>query len=1020
MPEVDSGRSPASLDLAIAWLGRRIAEIAAAPPTGAAPETGDPVGTAVRPAAGQASAPSHGTATGAATATGHPTATAHPTATGRATPPGHGIGAAPGHGTGTSPGRPSPRPAVPSGAAAGAPPRSDLEAATAALEQLQAASEALARLTEATGEPAVAGTSAPAARPGATAAATPAASKASELAALPADAPVNAPPPVDAATATADGPRATPLLDEIGRDLTALAREGMLAPSIGRDTETARLVEALCRPTRPSAVLLGPEGIGKASIVEGLATRVVAGQVPAPLQDVRIVEVPISALVAGTQYRGQLEERLSQLVREASQPSLVLFIEGVDQLARAGRTEGGMGALEVLRGPLARGDLRLVGSAEAEAFRQASETSGLDELLTPIAVAELDRDATRPVLAALRDRLAKTSGVTVSDPALDVLLDFAEARILSRRFPDKAVDLLSEAIAAAIVAGRTTVADADAVAVTEAWSRRASATPTLDRLGRDLVGLARAGQLGPIVGREREIGALIGVLLRRTKRNPALIGPAGSGKTAIVEGLAIRIAGGDVPEALRDTRIHDIPLLGLAAAAETNPRVVEDLLQEARHPSVVVFFDEMHVLALPAVHDVAERLKPPLARGDIAVIGATTSEEYQQLIEPQGALARRFTIVPVEPMDAAAVRAVLVSVRSSLEHARHVTVDDAALDELVDLADRFLPNRAQPDKGVDLLEQSVTWAITHGRTSVDVAGAREAVAALVGMPLDPGAALAGLESELAARSLLDPAAHAALLGRLRVSLRGLDARRDQPDAVVLLPGTSAGSADALAALLASRLFGREGAVIDIDLAPMTEDSAISSLLGSAPGLVGSDRTLPLHTLRRSPWQVVLLRGIDACAVSIRDTVAAALTSGRFTDAMGRSIPLGAAIVLLTAPGLDASLPEAVLGAALGPQLLRACDAVAGGSGPTSGDRAAWVRGQLVAPLLERLTRAGYPATATDGLVTWIAGALPSDGTTSERWLDRAVTAPLLASLPAVPGPVVLDVDDAGPVLRPGS
>jgi len=149
-------------------------------------------------------------------------------------------------------------------------------------------------------------------------------------------------------------------------------------------------------------------------------------------------------------------------------------------------------------------------------------------------------------------------------------------------------------------------------------------------------------------------------------------------------------------------------------------------------------------------------------------------------------------------------------------------------------------------------------------------------------------------------------------------------------------------------------------------------------------------------------------------------VAAALASGRFTDAMGRSIPLGAAIVLLTAPGLDASLPEAVLGAALGPQLLRACDAVAGGSGPTSGDRAAWVRGQLVAPLLERLTRAGYPATATDGLVTWIAGALPSDGTTSERWLDRAVTAPLLASLPAVPGPVVLDVDDAGPVLRPGS
>ncbi|HYO44418.1 MAG TPA: AAA family ATPase [Candidatus Limnocylindrales bacterium] len=816
-----------------------------------------------------------------------------------------------------------------------------------------------------------------------------------------------------------DGSRpATPLLDELGRDLTALAGDGLLAPAIGRDAETDRLVEALCRPTRPSAVLLGPDGIGKASIVEGLAARIVAGQVPAPLRGARIVELPIAALVAGTQYRGQLEERLAQLVREASRPGVILFVEGVDQLARAGRTDGGMGALETMRGSWSRGELRVIGTAGTDEFRAAAEATGLDGLLTPIAVRELDLEATRAVLRSVRDRLVASSGVRVSDEALDGLIGFADAHIPNRRFPDKAVDLLSEAIAAAVVDGRTSVETDDAAAVTKAWAERASTTPTLDRLGRDLVGLARAGKLGPIVGRDREIEAMTGVLLRRTKRNPALVGPAGSGKTAIVEGLAIRIADGRVPDALRDVRLIDIPLLGLASAASSTPRVVEDLLAEARHPSVVLFFDELHVLALPAVHDVAERLKPPLARGDIAVIGATTSEEYQQLIEPLSALARRFTLVPVEAMDAGAVRAVLETVRSALARARGVTIADGVIDEVVDLSERYLPNRSQPDKGVDLLEQSVTWSLTHGRTEVDVEGAREAVAALVGMPLDPSAPLAGLEADLAARPLLAADAAAALIGRLRVSMHGLDARRELPDAVILLRGPAASAAEPLARRLAGALFGRETALIDLDLAPLTEDSAISTLLGSAPGLVGSDRTLPLHALRRSPWQVLLLRGIDACAASVRDTVASALAAGRFTDAMGRAIPLGAAIVVLTAPGLDDGVPEALLAAALGPALLAACDAVSGTSEPAPGDRDAWIRGDLLGPLAMRLARAGYPAEVDDTLVAWVAANLPLDGTAPERWLDRSVAAPLIAGLPPARGPLVLEAGDAGPRLRP--
>jgi ATP-dependent Clp protease ATP-binding subunit ClpC len=809
--------------------------------------------------------------------------------------------------------------------------------------------------------------------------------------------------------------RPTPLLDQLGRDLTALAGNGELPPSIGRDTEIARLIEALCRPTRASAVLLGPEGIGKASIVEGLAERIATGEVPAPLRDVRIIEVPATALVAGTQYRGQLEERVRQLVDEASQPGVILFFDGLAPLARAGRTDGGPGLLEAIHPALARGAIRVVGTAEADAFRSMDEEAGTGALFTAIPVAELDRDATRPVLAAVRDRLAETTGVTVTDAALDVLLAFADAKIGNRRFPDKAVDLLSEAIAAAIVAGRTTVEIAEAAAVTVAWTMRASSTPTLERLGRDLVALARDGKLGPIVGREREVDALIGVLLRRTKRNPALVGPAGSGKTAIVEGLAIRIAEGKVPAALVDAHVFDVPLLALAAAAETSRRVVEDLLTEARHPSVVLFFDEMHVLALPAVHDLAERLKPPLARGEIAVIGATTSEEYQQLVEPLSALARRFTIVPVEPMDAAAVRDVLVRVGQSLTRARGVTITDAALDELIDLADRFLPNRAQPDKGVDLLEQAVTWALTHDRSEVDPELSRDAVAALVGMPPDPAGPLATLDGLIRDGGLLDDPGAAALITRLGVALRGLDARREQPDAVLLLCGAAASGVDALADSIAASLFGRAGARIDIDLSGMTEDASISSLLGSSPGLVGSERTLPLHALRRTPWQVVVLRGIDRCAISIRDTISAALQAGRFSDAMGRGVPLGAAVVVLTAPSLDGDGSRPPLATVLGRELVDACDVIAGEEIRSTRSRESWALRTLLEPLAERITRSGYPATVAPALAAWVAVNAPDDAGQTLRWLDSSVTGALLASLPAERCPVRLDAGPDGPM-----
>ena len=571
-----------------------------------------------------------------------------------------------------------------------------------------------------------------------------------------------------------------------------------------------------------------------------------------------------------------------------------------------------------------------------------------------------------------------------------------------------------------------------AVAATERWAERSTSTPTLERFGRDLVARAAEGKLGPIVGRERETDAIMEVLLRRTKRNPLLLGRAGAGKTAIVEGLAIRISEGKVPEQLRDVHVYEVGLLSLASGIAADPALLADLLQECRHPSVIVFFDEIHLLASPQVSDLAESLKPALARGEIACIGATTSEEYQAYLEAETALARRFSEITIQPMDEATSRTVLVAVRDKLVKLRGIPVSDDALDEIVALADQFLPNRTFPDKGVDLVEQSVAYALARGRTEVDVPTAREAVAALLGMPLDPTGPLAAFEQTLRERALLDPAAVDALVGRLAVSMRGFDARKELPDAVVLLCGGAAASADALGAAVAETLFARPTARIEIDLSGLTDDSSISTLLGSAPGLIGSDRPLPLHELRRSPWQVVTFRGIDSCAMNIRETIAGALASGSFTDAMGRSIPLGAAIVLLTAPqidgsvvgpaGVDSAAPtEAVLGAALGPALVAASDVVTGaGAGAVDDARAAWIERELLGPLGARLARRGYPVTFDPAFVAWLGGRLPTDGRSPETFIDRDVTPALVTGLPPTPGPVTVWVDGDTPSVAAGA
>jgi len=432
---------------------------------------------------------------------------------------------------------------------------------------------------------------------------------------------------------------------------------------------------------------------------------------------------------------------------------------------------------------------------------------------------------------------------------------------------------------------------------------------------------------------------------------------------------------------------------------------------------VIVFFDEIHLLAAPAVSNLAQALKPSLARGEIACVGATTGEEYQANIEPDAALARRFTPISIEPMDAHAVRDVLATVRDSLGKARGVTMPDDVLDEAIALADQFLPNRSFPDKGVDIIEQSIAHARATGAKSVDRQTMRDAVESLVGMPLDPTDRLTALETDLRGRAIIEQPAVDALLSRLGVALRGLDTNFQKPDAACLLYGAAAGAADSLAQVVASDLYGRAEAIIDIDLSGMTEDQSISTLLGSAPGLVGSDRSLPLHALRRAPWQVVLFRGVDRCAMSIRDVIAEALARGSFTDSMGRILPLGAAVVIMTAPAVETrELLEPVMGKAL----LDACTLTTGVAGTVDkADHDGWLKREVLDPLAGRFARQGYTVTFDPSFVAWLGTSAPQAGAALDNFVDQSIAPALAATLPRERGPLTATIRDGKPILVPG-
>jgi len=232
---------------------------------------------------------------------------------------------------------------------------------------------------------------------------------------------------------------------------------------------------------------------------------------------------------------------------------------------------------------------------------------------------------------------------------------------------------------------------------------------------RDLTTLAQEGKLDPVIGRKHEINRVIQILTRRTKNNPVLIGESGVGKTAIVEELANTIANGDVPTSIKDKKLLQLDLSGLIAGTKYRgefekrlKEVVNEII--AAQGEIIIFIDEIHSLAeageATGAINAADILKPALSRGQLQAIGATTAEDYKNYIQNDPTLERRFQPVTVEEPDAHATKEMLRGIKARYEEHHHVRIPDWTVNRAVELADKYLQDRAFPDKAIDLIDEA--------------------------------------------------------------------------------------------------------------------------------------------------------------------------------------------------------------------------------------------------------------------------------------------------------------------------
>ena len=441
----------------------------------------------------------------------------------------------------------------------------------------------------------------------------------------------------------------------------------------------------------------------------------------------------------------------------------------------------------------------------------------------------------------------------------------------------------------------------------------------LNGFGRNLNELASQDKLDPMLGREKELEHVMRILCRRTKNNPVLIGESGVGKTAIAEGLAQRIANGEVPEFLSDKIIFSLELGYVVAGAKYRGELEErlrNIIEAVKHcPRIILFMDELQMLMNggDGTMNIANIIKPALARGELHVIGATTLEDYRKSVEKDAALERRFQPVRVDAPDTEAALKILKRLSGRYERYHHVQVTEEALEAAVKLSDRYLTDRNLPDKAIDILDEACASVRLHsskdysgqmGDPVVDADTVRHIISQWTNIPLTrlnaaESSSLLQLENALHERIVGQNAAVKGVAQAVRRARAGLKDPRRPVGSFLFLGPTGVGKTE-LAKALAENLFGDERALLRFDMSEYMEKHTASRLIGAPPGYVGYEEGGRLTSaVKRRPYSIILLDEIEKAHPDIFNLLLQIMEDGRLTDGQGVTVDFRNCVILMT-------------------------------------------------------------------------------------------------------------------------